>query len=132
MAYKSSNKYEHYNIHGDLVKNLGERIFDTEELLSRAYEGKPSSYKTARSWVISLRNKIKALGLNYKTVKMEIINLYLDISYKISENNDFEQATEYLWRAFEEVQLIYKNNKLLFPQKAKSMSFKDYATNEIG
>ncbi|SRR6056297_1662434 len=129
---KRNNNYEHYNVHGDLVKNLGERIFETEELLSKAYGGKPRHFRSAKSWVMSLKNKIKALGLNYKAKNMEIINLYLEISQKISENNEFERATEYLWEAFELIQMIYKNNHLLFPQKTKSMSFSKYAATEIG
>lgn len=129
---KSQGEFEHYNIHGDLVQNLGQRIFETEAMLSRAYEGRASEYTKAKSWILSLRNKIQGMGLNYSPKKLKIIDLYIELSKKISQQNDFENATDYLWSAFKEIQLIFKINNLLFPKKAKSVSFNDYATSEIG
>jgi len=131
MKKGSDSKFEHYNIHGDLVENLGQRIFETEELLSGAYNGKARDYSRAKSWIINLKNKIQSLGLNYSPKKMQLIELYIKLSRKISDQNDFENATEYLWEAFKEIQKIFKMNDLLFPKKAKSVSFKDFATSEV-
>lgn len=128
----TKGEFEHYNIHADLVTNLGQRIFDTESILSKAYEGKAGEYSKAKSWILNFRNKIEGMGLRCSKKKLRIIDLYIEISKKISQQNDFEQATEYLWSAFKEIQQIFKMNDLLFPKKARSVSFKDYATSEIG
>jgi len=131
MAREPNSKYEHYNIQGYLMQNLAERIFFTEERLSKAYEGKPRNYLIAKSWVISLKNKIKALKLLYDRKRMKIIELNIEISEKLAADNRFEEATDELWKAFEIIQNLYKENNLIFPRKTKGMSFKDFASSEI-
>jgi len=128
---KQNDKYEHYNIQGLLMQNLADKIFYTEERLSKSYEGKPRHYRVAKSWVLSLKNKIKALNLLYGKKKMKIIELNIKISEKLVGDNRFEEATDYLWSAFELIQNIYKENNLIFPKKTRSMSFKDFAASDI-
>jgi hypothetical protein len=133
MRFKKKNEgFEHYNIQGDLINNLAERIFYTEEVLSKSYEGRLKYFSQAKSWIISLKNKIRALGLSYSKNQMTLIELNIKLALKLEEYNRFEEATDYLWCAFEKIQLIFKQNNLIFPKRTKSMSFKEYVKDQVG
>lgn len=127
-----ANKHEYYNIQEFLIRDLAEKLFYIEEKLSKAFQGKPREFKDAQSWIRSMKNKIRSLNLVCSHENMEKISLYLDLSSIYERRNQFEKATEYLWEAFVLIGQIFKSNNMIFPQKVKGMTFKDYVVGEVG
>lgn len=129
MARES--KHEHYNIQGELIENLAERLFLLEEMLARASNGKAKDYVNALSWTNALKNKIKSLNLGYSKERMLKIELYIELARKLERFNEFQSGSNYLWEALILITNIFKDNDMIFPKKTKGMSFKKFVDSEV-
>jgi len=126
----STKQHEHYNIQGELIENLAERLFLLEEKLSQAYNGKAKSFRESVSGVISLKNKVKSLKLGYSNESIIKIDLYLELAKRLEQVNEFEKGSDYLWEALIIITNILKDNDMIFPKKMTGMSFKKFVDSE--
>lgn len=127
---KSQKQHEHYNIQGELIENLAERLFILEDMLSKAYNGKARAYRESLSWVIGLKNKIKSLKLGYDEKKMIKVELLIKISKALEYSNNFEEGSNYMWEALILITNILKDNDMIFPKKITGMSFSKFVESE--
>lgn len=130
MVKRSESKHEHYNIQGELIENLADRLFLVEDMLAHAYNGRARYFREGLSWVVSLKNKVKSLKLGYNENRMIKIELYIKIAKKFEYINDFENGTDYLWKALILITNIFKDNDMIFPKKYQGMSFKKFEETE--
>lgn len=126
----SEKQHEYYNIQGQLIENLAERLFLLEDRLAMAYNGKSRAFRDSLSWIIALKNKIKSLKLGYSKNDMIKLELYIRLGKSLESSNSLEEATNYLWEGLIIITNILKDNNMIFPKKMTGMSFKKFVESE--
>lgn len=119
-----------YNIQGKLIENISENLFDIYASLEGARCERPSAYREVLSKIETCRDLIKG-AYNYDKVKMEKMNLYLEMARLLENKNEFRNGTEYIGKAYRKLLLILKDNGVLFPKKSKGMTWKSYVEKKV-
>ncbi|MCM8786858.1 MAG: hypothetical protein NC935_02260 [Candidatus Omnitrophica bacterium] len=99
--------------------------------LAKSFNGSISGFRTALGRIGVVKSKIEGVKLTVDKRDLEVVELNLTIAKKLGDYN-IEEATQYLFNAYEILLSILRRNNLIFPKSKRSLSFKSFVDEEIG
>lgn len=122
---------ERFNLQLFFIEDLAKRLQKIGTNLSKANNGLISAYRVALGELYTLFNLLLGADLNFSKRHKDYIRLNLEIGENL-QYLDLREGVNYLRNALERLLYIIKLNDLLFPKRARGISFKKFVERETG